>query len=144
MHRRSINNERRFPDSQNFLEALPTGYGDIFFLCISHWVRWWETTTCLAVSSLLYRKSPSEDIRNWRLVSLLSTYHKLLSSVHAARLRWVLNKVIHGEQRGVVDGCYKGVNIIFIKDVLYQIKSETRTVMLKYLCLVQKGLPTRR
>ena len=41
---------------------------------------------------LLYKKGPGEDIRNWRLIPLLSTDYKLLSKVLAERIKSVYIK----------------------------------------------------
>ena len=78
----------------------------------------------VSVISLLYKKGPREDIRNWRPISLLNADYKLLSKVLAERIKSVLHQIIHKDQRGGVDGRYIGENIRLIEDVLYEIEND--------------------
>ena len=80
----------------------------------------------LAVISLLYKKGPREDIKNWRPISLLNIDYKILSKVMAERLKLVLHEIIHPDQRGCVPGRYIGENIRHIDDVLFEIENGSK------------------
>ena len=47
-------------------------------------------------------------LKNWRPLTLLSTYYKLISSCIAARLKPALNTLIGPEQKGYLPGRYIG------------------------------------
>ena len=80
-------------------------------------------TQYLAVISLLYKKGPREDIRNWRPISLLNIDYKIISKVLAERLKLVLHEIIHPDQRGCVPGRFIGENIRHIDDILFEIEN---------------------
>ena len=80
-------------------------------------------TQYLAVISLLYKKGPREDVRNWRPISLLNIDYKIISKVLAERLKLVLHEIIHPDQRGCVPGRFIGENIRHIDDILFEIEN---------------------
>ena len=57
-------------------------------------------------------------LKNWRPSSLLNVVYKLASSVIASRLKKVLHKLIHEDQKGFIAGRFIGENIRLIYDVL--------------------------
>ena len=57
-----------------------------------------------AILTLLYKKGEREDIRNWRPISLLNVDYKIVTKVLAERLKIVLPKIIHPDQKGFVKG----------------------------------------
>ena len=79
-------------------------------------------TQYLAVITLLYKKGPRSDIKNWRPISLLNNDYKLVSKVLAERLKVVLPEIIHPDQKGCVPGRYIGENIRLIDDILHEIE----------------------
>ena len=87
----------------------------------------------LAVIKLLYKKGPREDIKNWRPICLLNADYKLLSKVLAERIKSVLPKIIHSDQKGGVDGRYIGENIRLIEDVLYEMENENSDAVILML-----------
>jgi hypothetical protein len=58
-------------------------------------------------------------IKNWRPVTLLNTVYKIASSCIAERIKSVLPKLIHEDQKGFLKGRYIGENIRLIYHVLY-------------------------
>ena len=61
-------------------------------------------------------------LKNWRPISLLNVIDKLASSVIAARLKTVLHKLIHEDQKGFISGRFIGENIRQIYDILFETK----------------------
>ena len=77
----------------------------------------------LAIITLLYKKGPRENIRNWRPISLLNVDYKILSKVFAERLKKVLPYIIHSDQKGCIAGRNIGENVRLIEDLLYEIEN---------------------
>lgn len=65
-----------------------------------------------------------QTLKNWRPISLLNVVYKLASAVIANRLKRVLNKVIHEDQKGFLSGRYIGENIRIIYDVLFETQKQ--------------------
>ena len=66
---------------------------------------------------------PKEDkskqfLRNWRPITLLNTSYKIASSCIAARIKTVLTKIIHNDQKGFMKGRYIGENLKLLYDVI--------------------------
>ena len=75
--------------------------------------------TCL----LKPNKSPFY-LKNWRPISLVNVIYKLASSVIATRLKSVLHKVIHDDQKCFISGRCIGENIRLIYDTLFETKQQ--------------------
>lgn len=54
--------------------------------------------------SLLYKNGERESIKNWRPITLLNTDYKIVSKLLAERLKKVIGKIIHPDQKGFVPG----------------------------------------
>ena len=61
---------------------------------------------------------PKQFLKNWRPISLLNTAYKIASACIANRIKGVLNKLIHSDQKGFMKGRYIGDNIRLIYDIL--------------------------
>ena len=53
------------------------------------------------VLTLLHKSGEREDIRNWRLLTLLISDYKIIAKMLAERLKVALPKWIHSEQKGL-------------------------------------------
>ena len=62
---------------------------------------------------------PKRFLRNWRPITLLNTSYKIASSCIAARIKTVLPKIIHNDQKGFMKGRYIGENLRLLYDVLF-------------------------
>ena len=62
--------------------------------------------------------------KNWRPISLLNVTYKLASAVISNRLKTVLDKVIHENQKGFIAGRFLGENVRLIYDVLFESKKQ--------------------
>ena len=62
-------------------------------------------------------------LKNWRPISLLNVIYKLASSVIASRLKNVLHKLIHEDQKGFIARRFIRENIRLIYDILFEIVS---------------------
>ena len=71
----------------------------------------------LSLLSLSFQK-PREYLKNWRPISLLNNSYKLLSSCLANRLKQILAKLIHENQKGFLSGRYIGENTRLVYDIL--------------------------
>ena len=56
------------------------------------------------IIKLLYKKGEREDIKNWRPLTLLNTDYKIIAKILSNRLKTVLPKIIHTDQKGFVAG----------------------------------------
>lgn len=63
-------------------------------------------------------------LKNWRPISLLNVVYKLASTVIASRLKTVLQKIIHEDQKGFIAGRFIGENIRLIYDILFETKQQ--------------------
>ena len=63
-------------------------------------------------------------LKNWRPISLLNVIYKLASSVIASRLKNVLHKLIHEDQKGFIAGRFIGENIRLIYGILFETKQQ--------------------
>ena len=63
-------------------------------------------------------------LKNWRPISLLNVIYKLASSVIASRLKNVLHKLIHEDQKGFIAGRFIGENVRLIYDILFETKQQ--------------------
>ena len=61
-----------------------------------------------------------ENLKNWRPISLLNVIYKLASTVISNRLKSVLHKLIHDDQKGFIAGRFIGENIRLIYDVIFE------------------------
>ena len=50
-------------------------------------------------------------LKNWRPISLLNTAYKIASASIANRLKLMLSKIIHSDQKGFMKGRYIGENV---------------------------------
>ena len=57
-----------------------------------------------AMLTLLYKKGEREDIANWRPISLLNVDYKIITKILAERLKPLLPKLIHPDQKGYING----------------------------------------
>jgi hypothetical protein len=69
-------------------------------------------------------EKPKQFLKNWRPISLLNTAYKITSSAIAGRLKSVLPKLIHEDQKGFMKGRYIGDNIRKIYDLLLYTEKE--------------------
>lgn len=63
-----------------------------------------------------------ENLKNWRPISLLNVIYKMASAVISNRIKSVLQKLIHEDQKGFIAGRFIGENIRLIYDVLFETK----------------------
>jgi hypothetical protein len=70
------------------------------------------------IFSLLYKKGDSENLENWRPISLLNIDYKILARALAQRLQKVLPKIISLDQQGYIKNRYIGYNIRQIQDII--------------------------
>ena len=61
---------------------------------------------------------PKHFLRTWRSITLLNISYKIASSCIAARIKTVLPKIIHNDQKGFMKGRYIGENLRLLYDVL--------------------------
>ena len=52
----------------------------------------------------IYEKGIREDIKNWRPLTLLNVDYKIISKLLANRIKTILTKLIHPNQKGFVPG----------------------------------------
>ena len=65
-----------------------------------------------------------DNLKNWRPISLLNVTYKMASTVISNRLKGVLDKLIHQDQKGFISGRFIGENIRLIYDVLFETQNQ--------------------
>ena len=65
-----------------------------------------------------------ENLKNWRLISLLNVTYKMASTVISNRLKGVLDTLIYLDQKGFISGRFIGENIRLISDVLFETQNQ--------------------
>ena len=63
------------------------------------------------IKSIPKECKPKQFLRNWRPITLLNTSYKIESLCTAARIKIVLPKIIHNDQKGFMKGRYIGENL---------------------------------
>ena len=63
-------------------------------------------------------QKPRQYLKNWRPIFLLNVSYKILTSTLSNRLKLVLNKLIHENQKGFLSGRYIGENTRLVYDIL--------------------------
>ena len=63
-------------------------------------------------------------LKNWRPITLLNTDYKIASSALANRMKHVLPKIIHENQKGFLKGRFIGENTRLVYDILSTANTE--------------------
>ena len=71
------------------------------------------------ISILPKGDKPREFLKNWRPIALRNVSYKILSGCLANRLKTVLDKLIHENQKGFLKGRYIGENTRLLYDILH-------------------------
>jgi exonuclease III len=71
-----------------------------------------------------------QHLKNWRPITLLNVPYKIASACIAERMKKMLPKIIHTDQKGFMAGRYIGENIRLLYDVLYYTEKENIPGML--------------
>ena len=78
----------------------------------------------LGITTLLPKGNKSKELlKNLRPLTLLNTYYKIISGVIAERIKPVLNRIIHSDQKGFLKGRYIGEAIRSTYDTIEYAKS---------------------
>ena len=70
------------------------------------------------VISLVFKKNDPLDLNNYRPITLLNIDTKILAHILAQRVKNVLPKIIHSDQKGFVKNRYIGFNVRQIQDII--------------------------
>ena len=70
-----------------------------------------------SILSLIFKKNDTNDIKNYRPISLTNYDYKVITFVLAKRLKPVLNTIINKNQSGYITGRFIGNSIRLIKDI---------------------------
>ncbi|GBG87380.1 hypothetical protein CBR_g45437 [Chara braunii] len=75
---------------------------------------------------LLYKKGAKEDVRNWRLISILTALCKILAKVMATCVKEVLPHLIDCTQTGFVSGCQIPSYVILAQQILEEDRTDAQ------------------
>ena len=70
-----------------------------------------SSTQRLGIITLIHKKGETDNLSNWRPISLLNYDYKIMAAVLANRLHKVLPKLIHDNQVGYIRNRMSGFNI---------------------------------
>ena len=81
----------------------------------------------IGITTLLPKPGKDKQLlKNWRPLCLLSTYYKIISGIISERLKPVLNRIIHPDQKGYLPGRYMGEVIRTMYDSLSYANSNNK------------------
>ena len=81
-------------------------------------------TQKLGIVSILPKgDKPRCYLKNWRPITLLNVSYKILSGVIAKRIKSILPKIIHENQKGFLAGRYIGENTRLMYDIIHECNS---------------------
>jgi hypothetical protein len=81
----------------------------------------------IAVISLIFKKGKSDDLNNYRPISLTNLDYKILAHVLANRLQSVISSIVHTDQTAYIKGRYMGQNVILLADVFEMYRKLDKT-----------------
>ena len=105
-----------------FIKFFWKRLGIFFYKAVNAYWRKQKLSVTLrqGIVSLLPKKDkPRNLISNWRPISLLSIFYKILSSCIAERIKSMLPFLIHADQKGFLPGRYIGESIRLLYDILF-------------------------
>ena len=76
------------------------------------------------------KDKPRQLLKNWRPISLLNIMYKLASSCIAERIKTILPKLIHEDQKGFMKGRFIGENTRLLYDIMFYTEKNHTTAML--------------
>jgi exonuclease III len=82
------------------------------------------------IITLLYKKGPREELKNWRPITLLNVDYKIITKVLAKRLGQVLPLIIDEDQTCAIKNRHIETNIHLIRDILEYCNSENKPLAL--------------
>ena len=85
------------------------------------------------VLTLLHKGGEREDIKNWRPLTLLNCDYKIISKLLAERLKNVLTKLIHPDQKGFVKGRNISEANRMIQDIIQYADEENEEGIIVFL-----------
>lgn len=74
--------------------------------------------------TLIYKKGNSDELKNWRPVTLLNCDYKIVATVLAVRTQKVLASVIMDTQVGYIKGRLGGFNVRIVQDIINYMKAK--------------------
>jgi hypothetical protein len=80
-----------------------------------------------SIITLIYKKKDRDDLRNYRLISLLCSDYKTIAKVLAERMKLVLPSNIHKDQTGFLKDRYIGENISLFLDTQHYLYKTNKT-----------------
>ena len=87
----------------------------------------------MGVLTLLHMGGEREDIKNWRPLTLLNCDYKIISKLLAERLKNVLTKLIHPDQKGFVKGRNISEANRMIQDIIQYADEENEEGIIVFL-----------
>ena len=97
-------------------------------LCVNYTYRTGSLSVTQKQGLITFLPKPNksrENLKNWRLISLLNVIYKLASTVISNILKSVLHKLTYDGQKGFIAGRFIGENIRLIHDVILRHNSKT-------------------
>ena len=81
---------------------------------------------CRGIVTLIYKQGEREAIENWRPITLLNNDYKIIAKALAERLKTVIPKIIHTDQKGFVQGRKIDEGVRLIQDMITLHDEENR------------------
>uniref|UniRef100_A0A803Q724 Reverse transcriptase domain-containing protein n=1 Tax=Cannabis sativa TaxID=3483 RepID=A0A803Q724_CANSA len=101
--------------------TLGVDFAKAVLSCLNEGIDFSVVNTTLI--SLIPKKQNAHTLKDFRPISLCSTFYKVISKVLANRLKVVLDKVISPYQSAFVSGCVIFDNIVIAQEIIHAINS---------------------
>ena len=91
-----------------------------------------------AVLSLIFKKDDSQNIANYRPISLTNVDYRILAFALAGRLQSVIQTIVGHDQTAYIKDRYMGYNIRLVEDIIeyYEHKQNKGLLLLnRFICL---------
>ncbi len=73
----------------------------------------------MGVITLLYKSGERTDLKNWRPITVLNSDYKIIEKVLSTRLKLVLERIIHSDQKAYLRNRQIGENVRLNEDIIY-------------------------
>ena len=122
-------------------DGIPTEFYNIFWNDIKHYyyeslIQSFEKgelsfSQKLSILSLIHKKGPTDELKNYWQISLTNCDNKILAFVIATRLQTVINKLVNENQSAYVKGRFIGIHARTILDIFeYNEENDKDSILL--------------
>lgn len=87
----------------------------------------------MGVITLLYKAGDRDDLKNWRPITVLNSDYKIIEKVLSNRLKLVLERIIHSDQKAYMRNRQIGENVRLNEDIIYYCENYNKPGCVMYI-----------